>query len=230
MSVSRRGFVIMIGRIHQSDSTTIQIEVVVKEPALAQKLPRSNSTEGDPCEHDCDRSGCIRWRCTRRGDGIRARAFLEPRANGPRSLPCLAIIVHFAMGWLRKQAQGVDRRQRPSPVFGPRLGAQRRRDRHPHPRTPRSARHPDLAEHLGCRTQRLHRRDLGGARSSSAPRVTRERERADPGHQPLAWGRYRRCFDRDEPSETPLAHSPRIECQWRRISLPPPRIFGRSDS
>jgi hypothetical protein len=29
-------------------------------------------------------------------DGIRARAFLDPRANGPRSLPCLAIIVHFA--------------------------------------------------------------------------------------------------------------------------------------
>jgi hypothetical protein len=48
-------------------------------------------------EHDCDWSGSIRWRCTRRGDGIRARAFLEPRANGPRSLPCLAIIVHFAM-------------------------------------------------------------------------------------------------------------------------------------
>ena len=29
-------------------------------------------------------------------DGIRAMAYFEPRANGPRSLPCLAIIVHFA--------------------------------------------------------------------------------------------------------------------------------------
>jgi hypothetical protein len=28
MSVPRRGFVIMIGRLHQSDSMTIQIEVV----------------------------------------------------------------------------------------------------------------------------------------------------------------------------------------------------------
>jgi hypothetical protein len=43
MSVSRCGLVIMIGRIHQSDRMTIQIGVVVmvKEPALARKLLRS---------------------------------------------------------------------------------------------------------------------------------------------------------------------------------------------
>jgi hypothetical protein len=66
MSVLRRGFVIMIGRIHQSDSMTIQIEVVVKEPALAQKLPRSQfDGRGPMYEHDFDWRGSIRWRCTR---------------------------------------------------------------------------------------------------------------------------------------------------------------------
>ena len=43
MSVSRCGLVIMLGRIHQSDRMTIQIGVVVmvKEPALARKLLKS---------------------------------------------------------------------------------------------------------------------------------------------------------------------------------------------
>ena len=53
--------------------------------------------EGDP------RTSAITTRAAQSGgvaldvvDGVRARGFLEPRANGPRSLPCLAIIVHFA--------------------------------------------------------------------------------------------------------------------------------------
>ena len=53
--------------------------------------------EGDPC------TSTIATRAAQSGgvalgvvDGIRARAFGGPRANGPRSLPCLAIIVHFA--------------------------------------------------------------------------------------------------------------------------------------
>ena len=53
--------------------------------------------EGDP------RTSAITTRAVQSGgvsldvvDGIRARAFLDPRANGPRSLPWLAIIVHFA--------------------------------------------------------------------------------------------------------------------------------------
>ena len=53
--------------------------------------------EGDPC------TSTITTRAVQSGgvsldvvDGIRARAFLDPRAYGPRSLPWLAIIVHFA--------------------------------------------------------------------------------------------------------------------------------------
>jgi len=54
--------------------------------------------EGDPC------TSTVTTRAAQSGgvaidvvNGIRARAFLDPRANGPRSLPCLAIIVHFPM-------------------------------------------------------------------------------------------------------------------------------------
>lgn len=87
----------MIGRIHQCDSITIQIEVVVKEPALAQQLPRSQFEGRDPRMSTIALGVTLSGGVARRGAGIRARAFLEPHANGPRSLACLAIIVHFAM-------------------------------------------------------------------------------------------------------------------------------------
>jgi hypothetical protein len=53
--------------------------------------------EGDPCR------STITTRAAQSAgvaldvvDGIGGRAFLEPHANGSRSLPCLATIVHFA--------------------------------------------------------------------------------------------------------------------------------------
>jgi len=41
------GIVIMIGRIHKSDPMTIQIGVVVKDPALARMLLRSLRSQLD---------------------------------------------------------------------------------------------------------------------------------------------------------------------------------------
>ena len=68
MSVLRGGFVMMIGRMHQSDSMTKQIGVMVKELALAQELLRPQlNGKGTLYEHDCDQSGPIQLRCTRHG-------------------------------------------------------------------------------------------------------------------------------------------------------------------